>query len=95
MQMHFGVNTAEHDLQVKLKKAREFVDKGHKVKCSIKFKYTRDAQDAQQALPALQERMAEFAEVVLPPPTERQIRGSFSFYISPTQAPNKQQDVSA
>ena len=95
MQMHFGVNTAEHDLQVKLKKAREFVDKGHKVKCSVKFKYTKYAQDAQNALPALQERMAEFAEVVLPAPTERQIRGSFSFYLSPRHAAKQQQENSA
>lgn len=84
--MHFGANTAEHDLQVKLKKAKEFLDKGHKVKCTVKFKHMRDAEEARKALPGLQERMAQFAEVALPPPTERIIRGAFSFYLTPLPA---------
>ncbi|KAA6428796.1 hypothetical protein WJX79_002777 [Trebouxia sp. C0005] len=84
-EVHFGAHTAEHDMQVKLKKAKEFLEKGHKVKCTLKHKPVRGQgqKDALKALPILKERMAEFAEVSAPPPMERQTPNSLSFYLAP------------
>ncbi|KAL0039147.1 hypothetical protein WJX77_009320 [Trebouxia sp. C0004] len=84
-EVHFGAHTAEHDMQVKLKKAKEFLEKGHKVKCTLKHKPVRGQgqKDALKALPVLKERMAEFAEVSAPPPMERQTPNSLSFYLAP------------
>lgn len=84
-EVHFGAHTAEHDMQVKVKKAKEFLEKGHKVKCTLKHKPVRGQgqKDALKALPVLKERMAEFAEVSAPPPMERQTPNSLSFYLAP------------
>lgn len=72
-------------MQVKLKKAREFLQKGHKVKCTLKHRPVRGQgqKDALKALPLLKDRMAEFAEVSAPPPTEKQTPNSLSFYLAP------------
>ena len=72
-------------MQVKVKKAKEFLQKGHRVKCTIKHKPVRGQgqRDALKALPALQERMAEFAEVSAPPATEKQSANMLSFYLAP------------
>lgn len=84
-EVHFGAHTAEHDMQVKVKKAREFLQKGHRVKCTLRHKPVRGQgqRDALKALPALQERMAEFAEVSPPPATEKQSANMLSFYLAP------------
>ena len=91
MQVHFGAHTAEHDMQVKVKKAKEFLEKGHKVKCTLKHKPVRGQgqKDALKALPVLKERMAEFAEVSAPPPAERQTPNSLSFYLAPLLEQNQ------
>ncbi len=84
-QVHFGAHTAEHDMQVKVKKAKEFLSKGHRVKCTLKHKPVRGQgqKDALKALPSLKERMAEFAEVSAPPATEKQTANTLSFYLAP------------
>lgn len=37
-QIQFGLKIGEHDLQVKLKQIRKFLEKGHKVKLVVKFR---------------------------------------------------------
>lgn len=85
LQVHFGAHTAEHDLQVKVKKAKEFLQKGHRVKCTLKHKPVRGQgqKEALNALPLLKERMAVFAEVSAPPVTEKQTPNTLSFYLAP------------
>lgn len=84
-EVHFGAHTAEHDLQVKVKKAKEFLQKGHRVKCTLKHKPVRGQgqKEALNALPLLKERMAIFAEVSAPPVTEKQTPNTLSFYLAP------------
>ena len=83
--MQFGANVAEHDMQVKLKKAKEFVEKGHRVKCTVKTKPIRGQgkMDGVRMLPGLKERMSDFADVSAPPATEKQTPNALSFYLAP------------
>jgi translation initiation factor IF-3 len=37
-EMRFTPRTADHDLQIKAKKIKEFLDEGHKVQVTVKFK---------------------------------------------------------
>lgn len=89
-QVQFGAHTAEHDMQVKLRKAKEFVQKGHRVKCILKTKAVRgqSQKDGFKMLPILKERMSDFAEVSAPPSTEKQTPNALSFYLAPLPQPN-------
>lgn len=84
-EVQFGAHTAEHDMQVKLRKAKEFLEKGHRVKCILKTKPVRgqSQKDGLKMLPLLKERMTDFAEVSAPPATEKQAPNALSFYLAP------------
>lgn len=88
-QVQFGAHTAEHDMQVKLRKAKEFVQKGHRVKCILKTKPVRgqSQKDGLNMLPSLKERMSDFAEISAPPATEKQAPNALSFYLAPFPQP--------
>ena len=71
-------------MQTKIRKAQEFLGKGHRVKCTLKHKSVRGQGQgaALKALPGLKKRMAEFAEVSDPPITEKQTANTASFYLA-------------
>ena len=88
LQIQFGTATAEHDLTVKLRKAKELLDKGHKVKCNVRFKaplWQGQAQ-ARAVMDSISERMAGAALVEPPAPTEKQERTCLYFYLNPVSA---------
>jgi translation initiation factor IF-3 len=60
--------TDEHDLQVKMRKAREFLEKGHKVLVNLMFRGREMAHVdfAQQNMKAMTEGLADIAKVESP-----------------------------
>ncbi len=64
-QIQFGPFIDEHDLEIKLKRAREFFEDGNKVKFAVKFRgrqITRKEM-GEQVLQKVKEKLAEAAKV--------------------------------
>lgn len=72
-QIRFGLKIDDHDLDVKLRKVREFLEKGHKVKISAYFKGREMAH--KELGYALLERVAEMLEDVADTDQEPQFAG--------------------
>lgn len=64
-----GLKIGEHDLQVKLRNARKFLDEGNKVKISLIFRGREITHpDLRSAIMArVQEQLADIGEVEQPP----------------------------
>ena len=63
-QMRVGLKISDHDLEVKAKKVREFLDEGHKVKYTLKFK-GRELAHRDVGFNLAQKIIDKFGETVL------------------------------
>ncbi|EIE20352.1 hypothetical protein COCSUDRAFT_83552 [Coccomyxa subellipsoidea C-169] len=81
-EVRIGPTVAEHDLQVKLKQARGFVEKNHRVKLFVPYRM-QQRQDAFVMLGRLRELGSEFAAVANPAENERLARNTFAIFLSP------------
>ncbi len=82
VQVRIGPTVAEHDLQVKLKQARGFVEKNYRVKLFVPYRM-QQRQDAFVMLGRLRELGSEFAAVANPAENERLARNTFAIFLSP------------
>lgn len=82
VQVRVGPATAEHDLQMKLKQARGFLDKNYRVKVSVSFK-NPEQQKASEMLGRLRSLCADFASVRNPAANEKLARNTYALFLSP------------
>lgn len=64
-ELKFRPEIGEHDLDFKMRRARTFLDKGQKVKMTVRFRYRelRRPELGQQVLDVIQERLGDVAQV--------------------------------
>lgn len=86
MQVRIGPTVAEHDLQVKLKQARGFLEKNYRVKLFVPYKM-QQRQEAFAMLSRLRELGAKFATVSNPAANEPIARNTYAIFLSPKEAP--------
>jgi translation initiation factor IF-3 len=77
-----GPTTAQHDLQLKLKQARGFLEKDYRVKISVSFKRL-EQQQASDMLARLRSLCAEFASLRDPAANEKLPRNTYAFFLAP------------
>lgn len=83
-QVRIGAKAADNDVSRQLKLAREFLDKGQKVRLVVVYP-RRDAESGRAMLAGLQERVAEWAQVQTPLKSDRSmVRESFALILSPS-----------
>ena len=82
VQVRIGPTVAEHDLQVKLKQARAFVEKKYRVKLFVPYRM-QQRQDAFNMMGRLRELGGEFAAVANPAVNERLARNTYAIFLSP------------
>ena len=85
-QVRIGANTAEHDLELKLKAARAFVEKGYRVKLTVLHKRMQ-SEAGQVKLQDVATRAARFAQVLQPQLRERMQPNTHAVYLAPSTTP--------
>lgn len=85
VQVRIGPMVAEHDLEVKMKQARGFVEKNYRVKLFVPYRMPQK-QEAFAMLNRLRELGREFAAVSNPAANERLARNTYAIFLSPKQA---------
>ncbi|CAL8470874.1 g10416 [Coccomyxa elongata] len=84
-EVRIGPMVAEHDLEVKMKQARGFVEKKYRVKLFVPYRMPQK-QEAFAMLNRLRELGREFAAVSNPAANERLARNTYAIFLSPKQA---------
>ncbi|BDA45531.1 probable translation initiation factor IF-3 at C-terminar half [Coccomyxa sp. Obi] len=84
-EVRIGPMVAEHDLEVKMKQARGFVEKNYRVKLFVPYRMPQK-QEAFAMLSRLRELGREFAVVTNPAANERLARNTYAIFLSPKQA---------
>lgn len=91
-QVRVGADTEAHDLDVKLKAVRGFVDKNFRVKLVVRFKRWRSSDGAQR-LKDLVNKVAEWSTVTAPQANEKLLRNTVAVYLTPKLAPIPKPEV--
>ena len=82
MQVRVGPKTAKNDLQMKLRQARGFIDKGYRVKAAVPHRHWQRAEAAEM-LARVRELAGQFAAVKEPAANERLARNTLAVYLTP------------